>query len=316
LVNAWLALYPSTKVANAYGPTEAADDVAQWIIEQPLADDQGMVPIGKPLPNLSLYIVDDHLQLVPAGVPGEICVAGIGVGNGYWSDEEKTRLHFVPNPFPDAPGKVLYRTGDRGRWLPDGTIEFLGRIDHQVKIRGFRVELEEVDAALRRIPDVNEAAAVVRSDQRGDSHLIAYLASDRGASLDSDCIRQRANELLPTHMVPSLFVLVEALPRTASGKVDRNALPDVSAFEPEGTYVEPRNPLENELAAIWARALEVERVGIRDNFFDLGGHSLLAAQIVARVQETFGVKLPLRRFFEAPTVAAAARMIAAIRGAA
>jgi amino acid adenylation domain-containing protein len=316
-VNKWLQIYPSVKIANAYGPTEAADDITQLIVDKPLPENQRTVPIGKPLANLNLYILDRQMQLLPIGAPGEICVSGIGVGAGYWKNEEKTKLSFVPNPFTDARKNLpanrpdlIYKTGDLGRWLGDGNIEFLGRIDHQVKLRGFRVELGEIEAFLVQHQAVREAVVVVR-EHNGDKRLVAYVvpksefAQDRTTS--SELVQQLRDFLqqkLPGHMVPSAIVVLEALPLSPSGKVDRRALP-VPSFknESEFGFVAPRTPAEQIVADIWAQVLKQEHIGIHDHFFDLGGHSLLATQAISRLREAFKLELPLRCLFEAPTVA-------------
>jgi amino acid adenylation domain-containing protein len=311
LVNAWLNLYPRIKVVNAYGPTEAADDIAQHIVEAPLPAGTLSVPIGKPLANLNLFIVNDQMQLNPIGVPGEICVSGIGVGEGYWKNPEKTRQCFVPNPFPGTLGRTIYRTGDLGKWLPDGGIEFLGRIDHQVKIRGFRIELGEVEAALGRHPAVGEAVVLAREDRPGDRRLVAYVVPrPEHASVNGE-LRQFLKESLPAHMVPSAFVVLPHLPVGPSGKVDRRALPapDEAGVMGEDSFVTPRTPVEEMLAEMWADVLKAERVGALDNFFELGGHSLMATQVVARVRDVFQIEMGLRELFEAPSVAELAVLV-------
>ena len=312
LVNRWLQLYPSIKVVNAYGPTEAADDIAQFIVNKPLPANQRTVPIGKPLANLTLYILGDRLQLVPVGIPGEICVAGFGVGMGYWKNEKQTQLSFVPNPFPNSsqplPGtkrNVIYRTGDLGRWLPDGNIEFLGRIDDQVKLRGFRIELGEIESLLAQHPAVRETVVILREDSPSNKQLVAYVVASNDAS--SELVPQLRHYLqarLPDYMMPSAFVLLEALPLTPNDKVDRRALPaPETPSDRTDNLVPPRTPAEARLANIWADVLAQKQVGIHNNFFELGGHSLLATQVISRLREEFQVELPLRSLFEAPTVA-------------
>ncbi|MEH2290129.1 non-ribosomal peptide synthetase [Nostoc sp.] len=317
-VNKWLEIYPEIKIVNAYGPTEAADDITQFIVDKPFAENQRTVPIGKPLANLNLYILDEQMQLLPIGVPGEICVSGIGVGAGYWKNEEKTNLSFVHNPFPDARKKLpanrqdlIYKTGDLGRWLPDGNIEFLGRIDHQVKIRGFRVELGEIEAFLGQHPGVREVVVVVREENPDDKRLVAYVVpspefhqDDRNSSELIQQLRDFLKEKLPGYMIPSAIVSLEALPLSPSGKVDRRALP-VPNFknESEFGFIAPRTPAEEIVIDIWSQILKQEHVSIHDNFFDLGGHSLLATQAISRLREAFKIELPLRSLFEAPTVA-------------
>ncbi len=312
LANRWLEIYPQIKVVNAYGPTEASDDITQFIIDQPLPENQRTVPIGKPLANLNLYILDPQMQLLPIGALGEICVSGFGVGQGYWKNQASTQRSFVANPFKDTakplPGidtDFIYKTGDLGRWLPDGNIEFFGRIDHQVKIRGFRIELGEIEALLSQHPAVGENVVVVWEDTPGDKRLVAYIVPKiSDSSLEIPQLRQFLKERLPEYMVPSAFMLMESLPLTPSGKVDRKALPvpQTSQSELEVSFVLPRTPTEQIVADIWADILRREQVGINDNFFDLGGHSLLATQVISRLREAFKVDLPLRSLFENPTV--------------
>ncbi|MDZ8091993.1 MAG: amino acid adenylation domain-containing protein [Nostoc sp. DedQUE05] len=318
LVNKWLEIYPEIKIVNAYGPTEAADDITQFIVDKPLPENQRTVPIGKPLANLNLYILDGEMQLLPIGAPGEICVSGIGVGDGYWKNQEKTNFSFVTNPFTDVSQKLpenrkdlIYKTGDLGRWLPDGNIEFLGRIDHQVKIRGFRVELGEIETFLLQHQAVREAVVVVMEENPDDKRLVAYVVpsaeGDRNDLSSSKLIQQLRDllkEKLPGYMIPSAIVQIEALPLSPSGKVDRRALP-VPNFQNESKldFVAPRTPTEEIVADIWIQILKREHIGIYDNFFDLGGHSLLATQAISRLRKAFKVELPLRSLFEAPTLA-------------
>lgn len=320
LVNQWLQLYPDIKMANAYGPTEAADDITQAIIEAPLPENQRTVSIGKPLANLKLYVLDDQTQLVPIGAPGEICVSGIGVGNGYWQNEEKTQASFLPNPFAD-PDRLLpnnnkdtiYRTGDLGRWLPDGNLEFLGRIDNQVKIRGFRIELGEIESLLSQHPLVKETVVIVREDIPGNKVLVAYIVETK-TSEDSELqLRQFLQERLPEHMVPSVLMPLASLPLTPSGKIDRRSLP--APTRDETVYVPPSTPMQKSIAELWQQILGIERVGIHDNFFELGGHSLLITQLLTKLQNTFDVKVSLRKLFGSPTIAAIAQEIERIQQA-
>ncbi len=317
-VNQWLSLYPAIRIADAYGPTEAADDITQFIIDQPLPENQRTVSIGQPLTNLNIYILDREMQLVPIGFPGEICVSGIGVGDGYWQNPEKTKLSFVPNPFP-SPTKelpegnpdLMYKTGDLGRWLPDGNIEFLGRIDNQVKIRGFRVELEEIEAMLRQHSSVRETVVIVL-ENNDDKRLVAYIVpqAESSADLVSE-LRRLLKQRLPQHMMPSAFMLLDELPLAPSGKVDRRALPapDFTQLQSENTFVAASTPIQEMLTGIWAEVLSLEKVGIHDNFFELGGHSLLATRVISKVRQVFEVELPLRRLFEQPTIAGLATVI-------
>ncbi|MEG4885837.1 amino acid adenylation domain-containing protein [Microcoleus sp. F8-D3] len=321
LANQWLRLYPSIGVVNAYGPTEAADDITQAILDKPLPENQRSLSIGQPLANLNLYILDSQMKLVPVGVPGEICVSGFGVGEGYWKDEKNTQLSFVENPFPNTakplPGidkDLMYKTGDLGRWLSDGTIEFLGRIDRQVKIRGFRIELGEIEAVLERHPAVRETAVIVREDSPGNKRLVAYIAAYKDSFSEfqsSSLVTELCSDLkqkLPEYMVPSAFVLLEALPLLPNGKVDRRSLP-----APEKSAIAAvRSPVEEMVAGIWSEVLGIEGIGSEDNFFELGGHSLLATQAIARLREAFKIELPLRVLFESPTVASLSDCISQI----
>ncbi|MEH1791670.1 non-ribosomal peptide synthetase [Nostoc sp.] len=310
-VNRWLEIYPHIRIANAYGPTEAADDITQFIVNKPLPENQRTVPIGKPLANLNLYILDEEMQLLPIGVPGEICVSGIGVGDGYWKNEEKTNLSFVPNPFTDTINSlagnrrdVIYKTGDLGRWLTDGNIEFLGRIDHQVKIRGFRVELGEIETFLGQHPNVRENVVVVQQEQADNVQLVAYVVAKTEVVPSISELRSFLKGKLPDHMIPSAFVVLKNLPLAPSGKVDRKALPKPDNLRPEleTAYVSPRNEIERTVADIWQKVLKVEKVGIKDNFFDLGGHSLNVLQVYSKVRELLKADLAITDLFKYPTI--------------
>ncbi|MCU0532550.1 MAG: amino acid adenylation domain-containing protein [Hydrococcus sp. Prado102] len=318
LVNRWLDFYPSIKVVNAYGPTEAADDITQFIIDKPLPENQRTVPIGKPLANLNLYILDPKMQLVPIGVPGEICVSGFGVGLGYWKNQTSTNSSFIPNPFintakplPGTDTDFIYKTGDLGRWLPDGNIEFLGRIDHQVKIRGFRVELGEIETFLSQHPNVRESVVVVRQEEAGNSQIVAYIVAETQPVPSISELRNFLKEKLPDHMLPSAFVMLESLPLTPSGKVDRNALPKPDNIRPEleTAYVLPRNEIERAIVDIWQKILKVEKVGIQDNFFDLGGHSLNLLQVYSKLKELFKADLAISDLFKYPTISSISRYL-------
>ncbi len=322
LVNQWLHTYPQIRLVNAYGPTEAADDICQAVLETPLPVEQLHVPIGRPIANLTLYVLDPALRLQPVGVPGEICVSGIGVGAGYWRNEAQTRASFVPNPHAEkGRGDVLYRTGDLGRWLPDGSLEFMGRLDHQVKLRGFRIELGEIENTMLRHVAVHEAVVVVRPllgtsrqepdrpdqepSQPGDEQLVGYLVPEAGQSVTVGELHRHLQNTLPPHMIPATFVWLDAMPLTPSGKVDRKSLPAPAAgdAEPDRTTDAPRNDTEAKLLYVWQRVLQQERIGIHDNFFELGGHSLKAMQVVSAIHKELGVKIALRDFFNAPSIA-------------
>ena len=311
LVNDWLALFPSIPVVNAYGPTEAADDVIQGSIHEPLPADRKSVPIGKPLANLDVFIVDDRMRLVPPGVPGEICIGGIGVGEGYWQNPEKTAAAFVPNPFPNTKGGMLYRTGDLGRWLTDGSVEYLDRVDNQVKVRGFRIELGEVEAALSALPGVRENVVIVRHDLPGGTALAAYVvAADDVEAVDASSLRAQLRERLPDFMVPAALTVLDAMPLTPAGKIDRKALPRPDSLQLGGAdYVPPRTALETQLVQIWESFLPVERISVRDNFFELGGHSLIGVRIMARVNKELGTSLQVAALLATQTVERLAQFV-------
>ncbi|WP_437759619.1 amino acid adenylation domain-containing protein [Sorangium sp. So ce1389] len=297
------------RLINMYGPTETT----VWSMTHEVREAEGAMPIGRPIANTQVYLLDRRLELVPAGVPGEIYIGGAGVARGYHDRPALTAERFVPDPFGRTPGARLYRTGDVARRRPDGALVFLGRSDQQVKLRGHRIELGEIEAALGRHPAVLESAVVVREDEPGDRRLVGYVvlrgapapgaagpAADPPADLGA-FLRER----LPETMVPATLVALPALPLTPNGKVDRRALPAPELGRaPEAASREPRTPVEELIAGLWAEALRRERVGVDDDFFQLGGHSLLAMQVVTRVRAAFHVELPLRVLFERPTVAA------------
>jgi len=238
-------------------------------------------------------------------VPGELCLSGDGLARGYLNRPELTAEKFVPNPFSDRPGTRLYQTGDRARYLPDGNIESLGRMDHQVKIRGFRVEPGEIESVLSRHPAVRESVVVARQDAPGDIRLVAYVVAKPATAPNISELRDFLKKQLPDYMVPSVFLPLEKMPLMPNGKLDRRALPapDQSRPDLERVYAAPGTTTEGALAEIWSEVLGMDQVGIHDNFFELGGHSLLATQVLTRVREAFQVELSLRRFFEAPTIA-------------
>ncbi|HEX2202899.1 MAG TPA: amino acid adenylation domain-containing protein [Longimicrobium sp.] len=298
------------RVVNVYGPTENATFSSTHTVGEVPAGAR-TVPIGRPNSNSTAYVLGAALEVLPVGYPGELCVGGDGVARGYLGRPALTAERFVPDPFSAAPGARLYRTGDRARWRPDGTLDFLGRLDGQVKVRGFRVETGEVEAALRRHPAVSDCAVEARADASGTLRLVAYVVGS--ADADADGLRAQLRRTLPDYMVPSAFVALDRLPLTTNGKVDRAALPEPEATAAE--YVAPRTEAETALARIWAEVLQVERVGVEDDFFALGGHSLLAMRVVSRVREALGVEPTVRALFEAPTLAEQARAIEALRGA-
>ncbi len=304
------------RILNHYGPTETTIGSCTMLVEDgrdPYAP--VTVPIGRPISNTRCYVLDDRLQPVPLGVPGRLFVGGAGVARGYIGQPELTAERFVDEPFA-APGQRMYDTGDLVRRLPDGAIEFLGRADEQVKIRGNRVEPSEVESALRGHPAVANAAVVPVEDAGGDVRLVAYY--ELGSPIEQDDLRRHVAEWVPDFMIPSAFVVLDALPLTASGKVDRLALPALADAAPgmDGEYVAPRSAVEEAVAAIWADVLGLERVSVEADFFALGGHSLLATQVVAQVRTDFAIELPLHSLFMYPTVASLSEEIAGLMGAA
>ncbi|HST60536.1 MAG TPA: AMP-binding protein, partial [Longimicrobium sp.] len=295
-------------LTNLYGPTEAAVDVSCWTCPRDGA--ASVVPIGAPVWNTQLYVLDTALRPVPLGVPGELYIGGVQVARGYQGRAAMTAERFVPDPFSAEGGARLYRTGDRARWRADGAIEYLGRLDFQVKVRGFRIELGEIESVLRAHESVADCVVVARADA-GETRLVAYVVGDS----EAEALRAHVRRSLPEYMVPSAFVLLDALPLTANGKLDRNLLPAPELGSADEKYVAPRTPMEEVLAGIWAEVLRLERVGLEDSFFELGGHSLLATRVVSRIRELFGVELPLRALFEGPTVGELAVRVEELRHA-
>ncbi|HEX8183843.1 MAG TPA: amino acid adenylation domain-containing protein, partial [Blastocatellia bacterium] len=294
-----------TPVWNFYGPTEATVWAAANQAEATGAGD-GMVPIGRPLPNMQVYLLDKWKQLVPVGVPGEVHIGGMGLARNYLNRPELTAEKFIPNPFSGLPGARLYKTGDLARRLPDGNIEFLGRLDQQVKIRGFRVELGEVEAALSQHANVREAAVIVRDveDRRQDKRLVAYVVANQEQVPAINDLRSYLKERLPDYMIPHTFVFLDALPLSPNGKLDRRSLPEPTNLRPdlEAAYVTPQTETERAVAAAWQEVLQLEKVGAHDNFFDLGGHSLLLIQVHSKLQGRFNRDLTVVDLFRYPTV--------------
>ncbi|HJR06705.1 MAG TPA: amino acid adenylation domain-containing protein, partial [Pyrinomonadaceae bacterium] len=300
---------PPERLLHVYGPTESTT-FASWFLVQSVAAGAWTIPIGRPLSNTQIYILDKNLRPVPVGVAGELCIGGEGLAHGYLNHPELTAEKFVPNIFSAEAGARLYRTGDRARFLPDGNIEFLGRADRQVKLRGFRIELEEIETALGEHPSVREAVVMLHEASLDDKRLVAYLvASDGEAS--ADILRAYLRQKLPEYMIPATYVLLDALPLTPNGKVDRRALPAPEEFgtTPGADFVAPRNTTELQLAQIWEALLNVRPVGVNDNFFTLGGHSLLAVRLMAEVRKQFGRDLPLDTLFKGATIESLAAII-------
>jgi amino acid adenylation domain-containing protein len=298
LVDRWSTRH---RFFNAYGPTEVT--VCATIAE--CRKQRGAPPIGRPLGNKNLYVLDSHQQPVPLGVAGELCIGGVGLARGYLNRPELTAEKFIPNPWGSDSSDRLYRSGDLVRYREDGNLEFLGRIDQQVKIRGFRIELGEIEEVLSRVPGVRQVAVVAREDVPGDKRLVGYVVADGEAAPAASKLKEWLRGNLPEYMVPSGWVFMPELPLMPNGKIDRRALPkpDESRAGLREEYVAPRTAVEEVLAGIWAEVLGLEKVGVHDNFFELGGHSLLATRAMARMNETLHIEIPLRRLFETPTAA-------------
>jgi amino acid adenylation domain-containing protein len=287
---------------NLYGPTEASIASTCWRCER--GSILPTVPIGRPIANTQIYVLDQTGEPVPVGMPGEIYIGGVGLARGYLNSPELTAEQFLPHPFSQVPGARLYRTGDVGRYRPDGNLEFLGRADHQVKIRGFRVELGEIEAVLGQHPIVQEVAIRAWQDSAGQARLAAYVVPVPGQNPTPHDLRNFLKQKLPAYMVPAAMVFLDTMPLTANGKVNRRALPrPEESREVDTAFVAPRTPVEQHLAEIWAQVLRLPQVGIHDDFFALGGHSLMAIQIVSRIRQRLQVELPVQALFETPTIA-------------
>ncbi|HEX7859903.1 MAG TPA: amino acid adenylation domain-containing protein [Verrucomicrobiae bacterium] len=307
-VRAVLECDPPKRLLHVYGPTENTT-FSTWHHVKELMDD-ATVPIGKPIANSTLYILNRQMQPVPIGVPGEVYVGGEGLAHGYWERPELTAEKFVRNPFSHEPNSKLYKTGDIGRFDRDGNVEFIGRVDHQIKLRGFRIELGEIEALLARHPQVGNAVALLREDLPGDKRLVAYIIPRDTAPISAD-LKAYLKAELPEYMVPSAFVVMDNFPLTPNEKVDRKALPAPEKNRPDlnRTFLAPRDSVEQQLAKIWEKVLGVQPIGVADNFFDLGGHSLLAVKVFSQIEKTLGKKLPLATLFRAPTIEEIARVL-------
>jgi amino acid adenylation domain-containing protein len=335
---------PPKQLLHVYGPTEGTTFSSFYCVQE-VPEEATSLPIGRPITNTQIYLLDRQLKPVPIGVPGELYIGGDGLARGYFNRPDLTEQQFIPNPFSKEKGKRkkeketeedssvlpftfcllpscerLYKTGDLARYRPDGNIEFLGRIDNQVKIRGFRIELGEIEAVLNQHPAVRETVVIVQEDIPGDKLLVAYIVPNQEqaptveAQSFASLLRQFLKEKLPGYMVPSAYMILNSLPLTPNGKVDRRVLPavDTLSFDTKEDYVAPRTNVEEELARIWRQVLGRQQVGVHDNFFELGGHSLLATQLTSRIRDAFQVELPVRQLFEAPTVASLAKHIETI----
>ena len=296
----------SASLWNMYGPTETTI----WSTVHQVSSTEGPVLVGRPIANTRIYILDRYMQPTPIGVPGELCIGGTGVARGYLNRSELTEEKFIADPFSQEPGARIYRTGDRARYLADGNIELLGRIDHQVKVRGFRIELGEIEAVLREHPALRDAVVLAREDVPGDKRLVGYVVAADTPPTTGE-LRSFLQQKLPDYMVPGVFVFLEALPLTPNGKVDRRALPvpDMARPELESVFVAPESGVEKTLAEIWRAVLGLERVGIHDNFFDLGGHSLLLAKVHSQFQAAFGREVAMIDLFRYPTISALAKYL-------
>jgi len=292
---------------NMYGPTETTI----WSAIHRIANEKDPIVIGRPIANTQIHILDKCLNPVPIGVPGELHIGGDGLARGYWNRPELTAERFIPDPFSETPGVRLYKTGDLARYLPDGTIECLGRVDHQVKIRGFRIELGEIETTLRQFPGVGDCVVIAREDAKNDKRLVGYFVPSRDPQPSVSDLRSHLRQRLPDYMIPSAFVALGAIPRTPNGKVDRAALPAPDQARPEldTRFVAPRNEVETSVAEIWQRLLKVERVGRDDNFFDLGGHSLLMVQVHSALLKTLPTSLTILDLFRYPTVKSLAEFL-------
>ena len=310
---------PPERLLHVYGPTEGTT-FTSWEMVRAVPPGALTVPIGRPIANTSIQVLDRDLELAPAGVYGELYAGGDGLARGYLNRPDLTAERFVPDPFGEQasePGRRLYRTGDVARRLPDGRIEFLGRNDFQVKIRGFRIEPGEVEAAVAGHPAVREAVVIAREDQPGERRLVAYVvpAPDGvdAAKLPA-VLREHLARKVPAHMVPAAFMVLPALPLNSNGKVDRRALPVPEEVHDEASFIAPRTPEEEIVAEIWREVLGIDRVGVRDDFFVLGGHSLSAARVISRMRDALAVDLSLVTLFESPTVEGLAAEVTAAAG--
>jgi amino acid adenylation domain-containing protein len=306
LADEFLNKLPQTKLINLYGSSEVAADVTCYELTDKAA--LSTVPIGRPIANTQVYVLDSEMQPAAIGVPGEVFVGGAGLARGYLDRPDLTAEKFVPDPFSSSGGR-LFRSGDMGRLREDGNIEYRGRRDHQVKVRGFRIELGEVEAALLAHSKISEAVVVTREAEHGEKRLVGYFVGEDGTALTPADLRNHLRQTLPDYMVPSAFVRLAALPLTASGKINRLALPEPGHVAATDDFLAPRTPTEEVLASIWSDVLKLEKVSVSDDFFALGGHSLLLARVLARIQDAFEIELPLRKLFTATTVSSLAEAI-------
>jgi long-subunit acyl-CoA synthetase (AMP-forming) len=297
-----------SELHNLYGPTEASIDVTSWKCER--SHNRPGIPIGKPIANTQIYVLDEFMEPVPVGVTGELFIGGAGLSRGYLGQAGLTAQNFVPNPFSTVPGERLYRTGDLARFLPDSNIEFLGRVDHQIKLSGHRVEPEEIEEIIQSYPGVHRAVVVTDQD-KGVTRLVAYVLPRVGQVVNAVELKNHTRQKLPEAMVPSVIVEITELPLTASGKIDRKRLPKIESMSlgRADTDKAPRTEIERSIAEIWQQELQLTSIGINDNFFDLGGHSLLLVTIHEKLAARFGDQLTVIDLFTYPTIATLAKFL-------
>jgi len=299
-----------TRIFNVYGPTENTTSTTAYQITEKLITS---VPIGKPISNTRVYLLDTQRQPVPTGVTGELYLGGDGVARGYHGRPVLTRERFIPDPFADGPDHRLYKTGDLARYLPDGNLVFIGRIDNQVKIRGYRIEMGEIEHALASFPGIRTSFVDIKEDKERGKYLVAYLVSKDGANIDESRLKDYLGNRLPAYMVPGVFIFMASFPLSPSNKIDRNALPEPKIGPDQQAYVPPSHPLEKQLCAIWKEVFNCRGIGINTNFFSLGGHSLMAARLLSRIKEATGIALPLKSIFKSPTIKELRTLIATIQ---
>ncbi len=311
-VRAWREHAPATRLINEYGPTETVVGCCTYEIPQDAKLDS-TVPIGRPLPNTQIYLLDAQLQVVPFGVPGELYIGGVGLGRGYLNRPDLTAERFVANPFSTEPGARLYKTGDLVRYVSaDGTLEYLGRIDNQVKLRGYRIELAEIETVLRQHPQVADCAVLLQEEKPGLPRLVSYVVVRTPSVLTAEILAEMVRQYLPAYMLPSAFVLLDALPLSSNGKVDRlrlSRLVPVQKSERSRAQRAPHSPIEELLLTMWQELLAVPALDIHDNFFSIGGHSLLATRLIAQIRAVLQVEIPVRAVFDTPTVIGLARQV-------
>jgi amino acid adenylation domain-containing protein len=300
----WQERAPGIRLFNEYGPTEAVVGCCIHEVTEKAGTNGAAIPIGRPIANAKIFVLDHGLKPAPTYAPGELYIGGLGLARGYLNRPDMTAEKFIPDPFSAVPDARLYRTGDVARHLPEGNLEYLGRNDSQVKIRGFRVELSEIEIVLSQHPDIREAAVAVREDLPGDSRLVAYIVPERDPAPGGKVLRHYLVGKLPEYMTPSVFIMLDSMPLSINGKLDRRALPAPDVLRPklEAVYTAPETETEMAIAAIWREVLRVERVGVDDNFFDLGGHSLLLVRVSRKLQETFNREVPVLDLFKYPTI--------------